>query len=105
MKQRWANGESGIGLWLSLPAPSVAANIGSLDPDYLVVDMQHGLIDYADVPQLFRASQRSTATPLIRVPWNEPGIIGKVLDAGALGVIIPMVNTAEQAERAVSSCF
>lgn len=105
MKQRWAKGESGVGLWLSLPDPSVAENLGSLDPDFLVVDLQHGLIDYSDVRVLLQASQRSTATPLIRVPWNEPGIIGKVLDAGALGVIIPMVNTVEQAERAVSACF
>lgn len=105
MKQRWSDGEAGVGLWLSLPDPSVAESLGGLDPAYLVVDMQHGLIDYADVRHLFQASQRSSATPMIRVPWNEPGIIGKVLDAGALGVIIPMVNTVEEAERAVSSCF
>ena len=105
IKQQWANGASVVGFWLALPDPSVAESIGSLDPSYLVVDMQHGLIDYSDVRILFQATQRSAATPLIRVPWNEPGVIGKVLDAGALGVIIPMVNTAEQAERAVASCF
>lgn len=105
MMQRWAAGESGVGLWLAVPDSSVAENLGTLDPEYLVVDMQHGLIDYSDVRHLFQATQRSAATPLIRVPWNDPGIIGKVLDAGAMGVIIPMVNTAEEAARAVSSCF
>jgi 4-hydroxy-2-oxoheptanedioate aldolase len=47
---------------------------------------------------------RTPTTPLVRVPWNEPGIIGRVLDAGALGVIIPMVNTPEDAARAVAAC-
>jgi len=103
--QRWAAGETGVGLWLALPDSSVAENLATLDPAYLVVDMQHGLIDYSDVRHLFQAAQRSSATPLIRVPWNEPGIIGKVLDAGAMGVIIPMVNSAEEAARAVSACF
>jgi len=103
--ERWAADEAGVGLWLAVPDSSVAENLGTLDPAYLVVDLQHGLIDYGDVRHLFQAMQRSTATPLIRVPWNEPGIIGKVLDAGAMGVIIPMVNSAEEAVRAVNSCF
>lgn len=105
MTQRWAVGQAGVGLWVSVPDPSVAESLGSLDPAYLVVDMQHGLIGYSDVRHLFQAMQRSTATPLIRVPWNEPGIIGKVLDAGAMGVIIPMVNSRAEAEQAVRSCF
>ena len=45
-----------------------------------------------------------SAVPVVRVPWNEPGIIGRVLDAGALGVIIPMVNTPDEARRAVDAC-
>lgn len=105
MMQRWAAGESGVGLWLSLPDSSVAENLSTLDPAYLVVDLQHGLIDYSDLRHLLQATQRSAGTPLVRVPWNEPGIIGKVLDAGAMGVIIPMVNTAAEAEQAVRSCF
>ena len=105
LKQRWANGGGGIGLWLSLPEPAIAETIGTVGADYVVVDMQHGLIADGDVADLLRAMQRSTATPLVRVPWNDPGSIGRVLDAGAMGVIIPMVNTVEQAERAVSSCF
>lgn len=105
MMQRWSAGEAGVGLWLSVPDSSIAENLGTLDPAYLVVDMQHGLIDYSDVRHMFQAIQQSAATPLIRVPWNEPGIIGKVLDAGAMGVIVPMVNTAEEAAQAVRSCF
>jgi len=52
--------------------------------------------------QCFQAMQVHPVTPMVRVPWNEPGIIGKVLDAGAYGVICPMINTREQAEAFVS---
>ncbi len=105
LRQRWAAGEAGVGLWLAVPDSSVAENLSTLDPAYMVVDLQHGLIDYSDVRHMLQAMQRSAATPLVRVPWNEPGIVGKVLDAGAMGVIIPMVNSAEEAARAVGSCF
>lgn len=90
---------------MALPDPSVAEHLGTLEPAFLVADMQHGMIDYSDIRHLLQAMQRSTATPMVRVPWNEPGIIGKVLDAGAMGVIIPMVNTPAEAEQAVRSCF
>lgn len=105
LKTSWAAGESTIGLWLSFPDPASAELLGSLDAAYVNIDMQHGLIDYSDAVHLFRAMQRSASVPLVRVPWNEPGIIGKTLDAGAMGVIIPMVNSVAEAERAVSSCF
>jgi len=67
-------------------------------------DLQHGLIDYSDVVPGLQALRRSACMPLARVPWNEPGIIGKVLDAGVMGVIIPMVNTPEEASQAVAAC-
>ena len=54
--------------------------------------------------QCFQAMQGRPVTPMVRVPWNEPGIIGKVLDAGAYGVICPMINTKEQAEAFISAC-
>src|SRR3546814_18776835 len=66
--------------------------------------MRHGLASYADAFAMLQGLGRSTVAPVVRVPWNEPGIIGRVLDAGALGVIIPMVNSAEEAERAVAAC-
>ena len=72
--------------------------------DYVVIDMQHGLSDYGDVVGMLQALARTPAVPLVRVPWNEPGIIGRVLDAGALGVIIPLVNSADEARSAVAAC-
>src|SRR5271170_3835436 len=72
--------------------------------DWVCVDMQHGMIDFSQmVPMLQGISSTGTA-PLVRVPRNEPGIIGKSLDAGAWGVIVPMVNSRQEAEEAVAAC-
>ena len=64
--------------------------------------MQHGALDYSNVLPMFQAMRASGATIMARVPWNEPGIIMKALDAGAYGIICPMVNNAEDAARFVS---
>ena len=66
--------------------------------DYVCVDMQHGLSDYEQTwSTSLHAMARTPTVPIVRVPWNEQGIIGRVLDAGAMGVIIPMVNSPEEA--------
>ena len=72
--------------------------------DYVCVDTQHGNIEYQMAVEMIRAIEYAGTTPIVRVPWNEPGIIGKLLDAGAHGVIIPMVNTVEEARAAVRAC-
>jgi 4-hydroxy-2-oxoheptanedioate aldolase len=66
--------------------------------------MQHGYADYAAAVPMLQAIGTTTATPIVRVPWNEPSIIHRVLDAGALGVIVPMVNSPEEAAAAVAAC-
>jgi 4-hydroxy-2-oxoheptanedioate aldolase len=104
LKSAWQSGGSTLGLWLSTTDPVGAEQLGVLGYDYINVDLQHGLIDYIGAVSLLQAMARSNSVPLCRVPWNEPGIIGKVLDAGAMGVIIPMVNTRAEAEAAVRSC-
>lgn len=90
-----------IGVWLSTPSSVAAEVVGRVGYDYACIDMQHGLIGYSDVVPMLQALTLGETTPTVRVPWNEPGIIGKVLDAGAMAVIVPMVNTAEQADQAV----
>ncbi len=105
MKQTWNDGGHSLGLWLSAPDPVGAEMIAAADFDYLNIDMQHGAVDYQTTLSILQAVRTSKAIPTVRVPWNEPGMIGKVLDAGAMGVIIPMVNTAEQARQAVSACL
>ena len=104
MKQLWADGGAALGLWLSSNNAAGAEILADAGYDYINVDMQHGLIDYNDAVTLLQALTGSASTLTCRVPWNEPGIIGKVLDAGVQGVIIPMVNTVEQAVAATRSC-
>ncbi len=66
--------------------------------------MQHGLMDYETAVTMLQAISTTTVTPLVRVPWNEPGIIMRMLDAGSYGIICPMINSRAEAERFVSAC-
>jgi 4-hydroxy-2-oxoheptanedioate aldolase len=104
LKTIWRAGGTALGGWLSLREPILAEAAGSSGFDYVCIDMQHGLSDYEQTVVLLHALARTPAVPIVRVPWNEQGIIGRVLDAGAMGVIIPMVNSADEARRAVASC-
>ena len=104
LKTMWARGESTLGLWITSSNSVAVEQAGDLGFDYVCLDLQHGLIDFADAVVMLQAMQRSQSIPICRAPWNEPGIIGKLLDAGAMGIIIPMVNTAEQAAAAVAAC-
>lgn len=102
--ERWRAGATTLGAWISLREPLLAEAAGQAGYDYVVVDMQHGLNDYSDVVSMLQAMSRTGAVPLVRVPWNDQGIIGRVLDAGALGIIVPMVNSADEARYAVAAC-
>ena len=104
LKTAWNKDEATLGLWLSAADPNLVEQLGTLDFAYTCLDLQHGLIDYSHVVPALAAMQRSNSIPIARAPWNEPGIIGKLLDAGVMGVIIPMVNTVAEAEQAVASC-
>ncbi len=104
LPERWRAGATAIGAWMFLREPFVAEAAGDAGYDYVCIDMQHGIADYHDAVAMVQALGRTATTPIVRVPWNEPAMIGRVLDAGALGVIIPMVNTPEEAARAVAAC-
>ncbi len=100
----WKRDEQTIGCWLSLANSYSAEAIAHLGFDWVCVDLQHGLIDYTDLVTMLPAISTSSAIPLVRVPWNEPYEIMKALDAGAYGVIVPMVNNRQEAEQAVMAC-
>ncbi len=101
LREQWSAGDETLGVWLSIPSV-VSAELSARQPfDYVCVDTQHGAIDYQASVAMMQAIELGGGTPIVRVPWNEPGIIGKTLDAGAHGVIVPMVNTREQAEAVV----
>ncbi len=102
LKTLWSDGKPALNGWLSIPSAFSAEIMAAQGYDSVTVDIQHGIIDYADAVTMFQAVRASGVTPLARVPWLDPGAVMKVLDAGAYGVICPMINTREQADRLVS---
>jgi 4-hydroxy-2-oxoheptanedioate aldolase len=104
VKKLWREGKPAVGAWLSIPDGFAAEVMAHTGVDWLCIDMQHGCIDYSDVVPMLTAISTTSVTPFVRVPWNEPSMIMKVLDAGAYGVIVPMVSNRAEAERAVAAC-
>src|SRR5216684_8952141 len=96
------NGGSAAGLWLVSGSPSVAELAAEARPDALIFDRQHGLWDSGPLHAAIGVTA-ALATPLVRVAENSPIAIGSALDAGALGVIVPLIETAEQARAAVAA--
>ena len=105
LKARIAAGKACVNGWLAIPSGFSAEVMAQCGWDSVTVDMQHGVQDYSTMVQCFQAMTAHPVTPLVRVPWNEPGIIGKVLDGGAWGVICPMVNTPAEAKALASACL
>jgi 4-hydroxy-2-oxoheptanedioate aldolase len=102
---KWRAGGQTIGAWLSLANTHVAEMFTHAGFDWLVVDLQHGLLDYGDLRHMLPAISTTDTTPIVRVAANDPAQIMKVLDAGAMGVIAPMVNSRAEAEAAVAACL
>src|SRR5487761_2039640 len=92
VKEIWASGKGVVNAWLAIPAGFSAEVMAQCGFDSVTGDMQHGVQDYLSMVTCCQAMQAHPVTPMVRVPWNEPGIIGKALDGGAWGVICPMVN-------------
>jgi 4-hydroxy-2-oxoheptanedioate aldolase len=105
LKARLASGKACVNAWLAIPSGFSAEVIAQCGFDSVTVDMQHGVQDYQSMVQCFQAMDKYPITPLVRVPWNEPGIIGKVLDGGAWGVVCPMVNTPAEAKSLANACL
>ncbi|MCP4084507.1 MAG: aldolase [Actinomycetia bacterium] len=104
LRNLWNEDTAGYGAFLWYTDAQVSEDAAGAGFDYLVVDMQHGLPGNNELAPMLRAMAPFDVTPIVRVPVNEPGVIGRALDLGALGVIIPMVNTAEETAAAVDAC-
>ena len=102
IKSAWARGEATVNGWLSIGNPFTAEIMAEQGYDSLTIDVQHGFLDYNDAKGMLQAIRASGVTPMARVPWLEPGIVMKVLDAGCYGVICPMVESQADAARLVS---
>ena len=104
LKAAWAEGRTAFGLWSAIPSSFSAEIVAGAGVDYVCVDQQHGVVDYASMVPMLQAIGAAGAAPITRVLSNDPYRIMKALDAGALGVIVPLVNNAGEATRAVAAC-
>tara|TARA_Y100000768_G_scaffold333420_1_gene273452 strand:- start:1613 stop:2389 length:777 start_codon:yes stop_codon:yes gene_type:complete len=105
LKKLFKEGKAAINGWLEIPSSFSAEVMAHQGWDSLTIDIQHGAIDQSDILELFQAISTTEVVPMARVNWNEPGQIMKILDFGAYGVICPMVNSREQAEKFVQACL
>jgi 4-hydroxy-2-oxoheptanedioate aldolase len=92
-----------LGGWCAIPS-GFASEILARSFDWICIDMQHGLAGQAEMVSMLQSVAVRGTPALVRVPWNEPGAIMRALDAGAQGVIVPMVNSATEARQAVAAC-
>ena len=105
LRDKFARGETAFGVWAALPDAFAAELMCVGGVDYICVDQQHGLVDYPEMVEMLRAIEgRRTAVPLTRVTANQAWIIGKALDAGMQGVVVPMVSNRAEAAAAVAAC-
>lgn len=89
--------------WMTFPGAIVAGQMARLPYEAVCIDMQHGLAGFTDVASMSPAITASGKPLVLRILWNDPGLIGQALDAGATAVIVPMVNTRAQAEAVVKA--
>jgi 4-hydroxy-2-oxoheptanedioate aldolase len=103
VKELWREGKVAVGTWMVLGSPLVAEILANLGFDWLVIDTEHGAIDIGTTASIIQAIRTTDTVPMVRVPWNDPALIKRALDAGAYGLVIPMVNSREEAIAAVQA--
>ena len=101
LRQLWAEDKPAVNGWLAIANSFSAEVMAHQGWDSLTIDLQHGVIDYTALVPMLQAISTTNTVPIVRVPWLEPGILMKALDAGAYAVICPMVNTREDAQKLV----
>src|SRR5687768_13034984 len=102
LRTLWKSGGAAVNGWLAIPNSFSAETMAHQGWDSLTIDLQHGVVDYQAMLPMLQAISTTNTVPVVRVPWLEPGILMKALDAGAYGVICPMVNTREDAQNLVA---
>jgi len=100
LRERARRGETVDGVWLNLGSTITAEMAALAGFDWVLIDGEHGFSDYASILRQLQATARTPAAPIVRVPWNDQAFVKRVLDAGPAGIMIPMVNTAAEAEAA-----
>jgi 2-dehydro-3-deoxyglucarate aldolase len=103
LKSKLKKGKRTVGAWITIPHTDISESLSTLDFDWFVFDQEHSVLD-EDISQKLMQAMKGEVTPLIRVAWNDPVIIKKALDTGTYGIIIPWVNSKNDAESAVRAC-
>ena len=104
LKRLWREDKPALGGWLSIGNSFSAEVMAAQDLNWLCIDMQHGVIGYDTAVPMLQTISATDVTPIVRVPWCEPAMIMKMLDAGAYGIIVPLVNDRAQAQVAAAAC-
>lgn len=105
MKQLISSGKPAFGVSVQFPSPEIVEMIGELGFDWVMLDAEHGSITADNITPLIMAAELRGITPIVRPEKNDPAVINKYLDRGAMGVQVPHVNTAEEARAAVDACL
>jgi 4-hydroxy-2-oxoheptanedioate aldolase len=102
LRSIWKSGGAAVNGWLAIPSSFSAETMAQQGWDTLTIDLQHGVVDYSTMVPMLQAISTTPTVPLVRVPWLDPAMLMKTLDAGAYGVICPMVNTRDDAQKLVA---
>lgn len=105
VKEKLKAGKSTVGTWVNMGNPDVSEQLSILGFDWLTFDLEHGVMTIPDVQRMMQAMNGTDCIPLVRVPNNEPVYFKWALDMGAYGIVVPNVNTREEASRAVRACL
>jgi len=103
LKKKLFNNKTTIGSWITLAHPAIAEIMANSGFDWLAIDLEHSVITIREAEELIRVIELSGVIPLVRLTSNSSDLIKRVMDAGAHGIIVPMVNSAVEAELAVQS--
>jgi 4-hydroxy-2-oxoheptanedioate aldolase len=103
--QSWSEGKTTLNGWLSIPEGFSAEIMAHAGFDSLTIDMQHGINDYLKTVDMLRAINTTKTTTMVRVPWLDPVHIMKILDAGVHGIICPMINNKEEAQKLIEYSY
>jgi 2-keto-3-deoxy-L-rhamnonate aldolase RhmA len=104
LKEKLQDGKVAMGTFVSIGHPDVTERLSILGFDWLLLDGEHGPLGFETMQTMMQSMRSDTCVPIVRVQWNDPVVIKRSLDIGAYGVLIPWINTKEEAEAAVSAC-
>ncbi|TPI67261.1 4-hydroxy-2-oxovalerate aldolase [Mesorhizobium sp. B3-1-8] len=104
LKRRLAAGEQLLGAWIATGSATIVEIMGNAGFDFLLIDLEHGQGELNDLVHMLRAAENTGTRCIVRVPWNDPVTLKRVLDAGVDSVMVPMVETAAEAAAAVRAC-